>query len=174
MKLLNIIDVTYDFYKKPSMYLAFPNCSMKCNIDSSSDVCNNTCLIKSDIIQIDGDKLIERYLSNSESKAIVFSGFEPFDSKFDMIPFIDALRNKYLCDDDIVIYTGYTEDELSGKAIFSYEGVDNRILVDMFNQLISYNNIIVKFGRYIKGDEDHIDPILGVTLHSNNQYAKMI
>ena len=60
--------------------------------------------------------------------------------------------------DDIVIYTGYTEEEVADKVY----------LLDLFP------NIIIKYGRYIPGQEPHYDEVLGVKLASDNQYAKKI
>ena len=57
--------------------------------------------------------------------------------------------------DDIVIYTGYNLSELEEKV-----------------ELLSYfDNIIIKFGRYIPNQQAHHDDILGVNLASDNQYA---
>ena len=68
------------------------------------------------------------------------------------------LRMQYGCTDPVVIYTGYTEEEANGWVQF----------------LMSMPNIIVKFGRYIPDQQPHRDPILGVDLASDNQYAKQI
>ena len=35
-------------------------------------------------------------------------------------------------------------------------------------------NIIIKFGRFVPMQQPHFDPILGVNLASDNQYAKQI
>lgn len=43
-----------------------------------------------------------------------------------------------------------------------------------YEELIAYENIIIKFGRFIPNDVEHYDEILGVKLKSNNQYAKRI
>ena len=40
--------------------------------------------------------------------------------------------------------------------------------------LLKYKNIIIKFGRYIPNSENKYDEILGVTLASQNQYAKRV
>lgn len=175
MKILNIIDEDIINYKKISMYIAFPNCSMKCNVDCNKVVCQNAELLKENQLNIDGDSLIKRYLSNPITHAIVFGGMEPFDSYFDIIPFVSALRNKYHCYDDIVIYTGYTEDELEGKSIYNYPNACRQeILIDIYTELKRFGNVIVKFGRYIPGHEKHFDPVLGINLASDNQYAKAI
>ena len=176
MKLLNIIDEDIVNYKKTSMYIALPNCSMKCDIDCGKDICQNRELVKNGkVIDFDGDALIQRYLSNPITKAIVFGGLEPFDSPFAIVPFVTALRNKYNCDDDVVIYTGYTEDELEGRAIYSYPNSINQIsLTNLYKSLKQFDNIIVKFGRFVPEQKSHYDEVLGVNLASDNQYAKVI
>lgn len=175
MKLLNVIDEDIVNYKKISMYIAFPHCSMKCNIDAKQRVCQNASLLNKETINVNIDELVERYLANPITKAIVMGGLEPFDSQFDLVPFIHTLRTKYNCEDDVVIYTGYTEEELEGLHNYNYTtGVLQVVAKDMYTQLKNYKNIIIKFGRYIPSDETHMDPILGVQLASNNQYAKVI
>ena len=58
-------------------------------------------------------------------------------------------------DDDIVIYTGYTEKE-----------IDKQI-----KELQVFKNIIIKVGRYLPNQNVHFDELLGVNLASDNQYA---
>lgn len=48
------------------------------------------------------------------------------------------------------------------------------IFTDKFHVLSEYKNIVVKFGRYIPGQEKHYDEVLGVYLASDNQYAEKI
>lgn len=174
MRILNVIDEDIVNYKKISMYIAFPYCSMKCNIDANKEICQNIQLLQERALQIDGDELIKRYLANPLSKAIVLGGLEPLDSKFDLIPFIDALRNKYKCHDDVVIYTGYTEEELNKEVPFSYKGCEPNIVCDLYTQLKNYDNIIIKYGRYIENNVPHYDEVLGIKLASDNQYAKIL
>ena len=88
--------------------------------------------------------------------AVVCGGLEPFDSYTDLKNFISLFRSK--CDDDMVIYTGYTEEELKNQLAY----------------LRCYRNIIIKFGRFIPNQEPHYDEILGVKLASKNQYARRI
>ena len=83
-------------------------------------------------------------------------GLEPFDSYYELVELIETIRRK--CDDDIVIYTGYNKNELSEK----------------IEHLSTYQNIIIKFGRYIPNDKKHFDDVLGVYLASDNQYAEEI
>lgn len=175
MKILNIIDEDIVNYKKISLYIAFPYCSMKCNVDCGKSICQNKSLLESNTLNISGDDLIKRYLSNPLSHAIVFGGLEPLDSHFDIVPFIHALRNRYNCNDDVVIYTGYTEDELEGRVQYDYPNACKQdILISIYKELKRYDNIIVKFGRYVEGESSHVDPVLGVPLASSNQYAKVI
>lgn len=171
MKVKNIIDEDFINYKKPSMFILTTKCSMKCNIDGNI-VCQNYDLLKLPDIEIEKEKLCERYLNNPITSAIVFGGLEPFDTELDVLSFIDCLRNRYNCDDDIVIYTGYTENELES----GYRQNKNSNLVEknFYNELKSYKNIIIKFGRYVSGQKQHFDDILGVYLSSDNQYAKTI
>lgn len=151
-----IIDEDFVNYKKPSMTIEFPYCSFKCDKDCGQQVCQNSALVNEPNISISVYKIIDRYLNNPITKAIVCQGLEPFDSKDDLITFIDRLRLR--TDDDIVIYTGYTKKELQTE----------------IQLLQNFNNIIIKFGRFIPNQPSHFDDILGVTLASPNQYAERI
>ena len=151
-----IIDEDFVNYKKPSMTIEFPYCSFKCDKDCGQQVCQNSALVNEPNISISVYKIIDRYLNNPITKAIVCQGLEPFDSKDDLITFIDRLRRR--TDDDIIIYTGYTKKELQAE----------------IQLLQNFNNIIIKFGRFIPNQPSHFDDILGVTLASPNQYAERI
>ena len=157
MNLKGIIDEDFVNYKKPSMYIAFPHCSFKCEKECSECCCQNSTLATSPDIEITVDELCRRYLDNPISEAIVCGGMEPFDSYDDLIEFITSLRKEHDCNDDVVIYTGYTENECRKN--------------NWLSKLFSLGNIIVKFGRYIPGQNPHHDEILGVKLASDNQYA---
>ena len=101
------------------------------------------------------------------SHAFVFGGLEPFDSFEDLKALLECIRNKYNCQDDIVIYTGYTEDELVHGA--------KTALHDYYFYISNhFSNIIIKFGRFVPNQEKHYDVTLGVELASPNQYAKRI
>ena len=152
-------DIIYeDFinYKKASMVISFPRCSWKCEKECGERVCQNSALAQSPDIEIPVEKIIERYLNNSISEAVVISGLEPMDSWSDLLLFIEKFREK--AQDDIVIYTGYNKEE-----------IDDRI-----NILKRYPNITIKFGRFLPGHEKHYDEVLGVCLASPNQYAEVI
>lgn len=152
MKVTCIVEEDLNHYKKPSLLVSMPSCTWKCGREK----CHNSHLSKEDIVDVSDDLIIKKYLMNRLSSAIVFAGLEPFDSWWELYEFIKKFRE--CTDDDIVIYTGYTEEELF------YE----------IGTLMQYPNIIVKFGRYVDGQEKHFDGILGMYLASDNQYAKMI
>ena len=156
MKLRGLVEEDFLQYKKPAMFLIMPYCSFKCDLEANNKICQNSELIKTDIIDIAVDRIINKYVDNPITKAVVFGGLEPMDSWEDLITFIRHLRVR--CDDDIVIYTGYKNDEIEDK-------------IDI---LKNYKNIIVKFGRFIPGQEPHLDPVLQVSLASLNQYAVKI
>lgn len=154
MILKDVIDEDFVNFKKPSMFLIFPHCSFKCCIEAGRDVCQNRELANARSVSIDVLKLVERYLNNPITKAIVCGGLEPFDSFEDLEELISTLR-EHGCSDPVVIYTGYTEEEVAEKVA----------------ALVKFGNIIIKFGRYIPDGSDHYDEVLGVHLASSNQYA---
>jgi pyruvate-formate lyase-activating enzyme len=119
-------------------------------------MCQNSEIAQQKTHQLSNSKIIKRYLNNSLTSAIVFGGLEPmlqFDELFD---FVKDFRE--VCDDDIVIYTGYYENEIEEK----------------INKLKEFKNIIIKFGRFIPGQRSHLDKILKVKLANKEQYAKKI
>jgi len=152
--LKGIIDEDFVNYKVPSMTLMFPTCTFKCG----SDYCQNSGLAKSPDINTSSDSLCERYLNNPISEAIVCQGLEPIDSWIELCDFIYTLRTIYHCSDDVVIYTGYDKEE-----------IENELL-----ELKKFDNVVVKFGRFIPNQEPHYDAVLGVKLASDNQYAERI
>lgn len=170
MNLIYLIDEDFINYKKPSMFLGFPHCTCKCDKEFGKVICQNNPLLNSPLITISKEELCERYLNNSITSAIVIGGLEPIEDTIDLIAFIDCLRNKYNCNDPVVIYTGYTEQELKdgwrdGRGF-------SEIYKNHWDALIEYKNIVVKFGRFIPDMGSKYDEVLGVTLASSNQYAK--
>lgn len=152
MKIKGLISEDLVNYKKPSMTIIFPYCTFKCG----EGYCQNSELAKAPIIEMNVNNLVDRYINNPITEAVVMQGLEPFDSWNDLKLFIHELRE--YCNDDIVIYTGYNKKEI----------------IEKINELSKYTNIIVKFGRYIPNQEKHFDGLLGVYLASNNQYAEKI
>ena len=155
MTLKGIIDEDFINYKKSSMTLMFPYCTFKCG---GAGICQNSKLVNSKDIEIDSYNICKRYLNNDITEAIVLQGLEPFDSWDDLKELIIALRIHFNCFDDVVIYTGYNKNEIE----------------EQIDWLSGFSNIIIKFGRYIPGQEKHFDEVLGVYLASDNQYAERI
>ena len=166
-----VVDEDFVNYKKPSMFIAFPRCTWKCEKECGERVCQNGALATAPDIEIDANKLVERYLSNDITSAVVLGGLEPFDSPQDLLDFITAFRAK--SEDDIVIYTGYIRKELCGIKLGdnTKPEYENQSILKI---LTGFPNIIIKFGRYFPNQKPHYNDVLGVMLASNNQYAEQI
>lgn len=158
MKLVNLVQEDFTNYKKPSLFLGFPKCSGKCNKLNGKIVCQNEALRNAEKVEISVEEIIKIYTKNNITKALVCGGLEPFDTFEELLEIIQAFRK--VSQDDIVIYTGFTENEIKNSL--------------WYPQLLQYLNIIVKFGRFLEGQKPHFDNILGVNLASNNQYARPI
>ena len=112
MLIKGIIDEDFLNYKKPSMYIASSKCSFKCDKECGCEVCQNSELAHQQSYSIGVRTLIKRYLTNPITKAIVISGLEPFDTPEMLYDIVLGFRDIGVMD-DIVIYTGYTEEELT-------------------------------------------------------------
>lgn len=144
-------------YKEPSMFILMPNCSFKCEKECGiKGMCQNSPLTLLPNKNISIDKIIEMFDNNDITKSIVFGGLEPLDSWSEIQNFILNFRDYH--NNYIIIYTGYKEEEIQDK----------------LDWLRLYENIIVKFGRFIPNQKPHHDEVLGVDLASDNQYAKKI
>lgn len=156
MIIKGVRDYDISNFKIPSLFIAFPNCTFKCEKECGMQVCQNSTLATSPNIDISIEKLVEIYDSNPLTKAVVMGGLEPFDSFEDIIKFLCVFREKH--NDIVVIYTGYNKGEIQKKIAC----------------LMPYKNIIIKYGRFIPNDTPRYDNILGVELASHNQYAEVI
>ena len=157
MKIKGLVEYDISNYYKPSMFIIFPYCTFKCDYECGRAVCQNSALAKEEVKNIKPKDLMERYVNNPLTEAIVCGGLEPLDSLQDLSNFIELAR--LFTNDDIVIYTGYTEEESMEK----------------IKELIPLaNNLIIKFGRFIPDQEPHYDEVLGINLASPNQYARRI
>ena len=164
MEIVNLIDEDFVQYKKPSMFIGFPTCTFKCDKECGKPICQNSSLAAAPHIEMDYVEIAKRFYENPITEAVVFGGLEPFDSFPDMIEMITQL---FVCralypgapKPDIVIYTGYypveIEDKLKAMKIYNH----------------SWDNIIIKFGRFIPDQKSTFDSVLGVELASQNQYA---
>ena len=155
MHIKGITDEDFVNYKVPSMFVSTNQCTFKCEKECGIECCQNSPLVKQKTKNINDDTIIKRYIQNPITKAIVFGGLEPFDQWKELYSFISKLRIEYGVRDDVVIYTGYTYDEIEGECMM----------------LMMFDNIVVKFGRYKPNGRRKFDDILGVTLASDNQYA---
>ena len=156
MRVKGIKEEVFCQYKVPSTFVAFPYCSFKCEKDSNQKCCQNSSLVNSACIDFPISSIVSAYIANPITSAIVFGGLEPFDSFEDLLNLVEEFRT--CTEDTIVIYTGYYEDEIKGY----------------ISALKKFDNIIVKFGRFIPNSDPVFDEVLGVELASSNQYAKKI
>ena len=153
MLIKGVIHEDFVNYQKPCMTIMFPICNgFKCG----GDLCQNSSLATSPSISVPTNKIVEAYIRNDMTSAICCQGLEPMDSFGHLLKLVRLLREQ--TDDDIVIYTGYTKEEVEKEV----------------EELKQYKNIIVKFGRFIPNQQPHYDAVLGVNLASDNQYAEKI
>ena len=157
LKIKQLLDEDFVNYKKPSMFIGFPNCTWKCEKECGQTMCQNKELALSPDIEISCKTIVDRYMENPITKAIVIGGLEPFDSWTELKRLVSLFRTE--TQDDIVIYTGYNKKEVENN---------------MLRYLRPYRNIIVKFGRFVPNQEPHYDEVLGIKLASPNQYAERI
>lgn len=154
--------VTEDFtnYKNPSMFIGCVSCDGKCcregGFPLSTCINNDWCVTNA--VDVYDEELIRLYMSNPITKSIVFGLLEPFMQYEEIYGFVKKLREEFGCSDDVVIYTGYYEEEVADKV----------------SEIAKLGNIVIKFGRFVPGKEHHFDEVLGVELASPNQYAKKV
>lgn len=156
MEIKGLVPEDFVQYKKASMVILCPTCTFKCDKECKSNVCQNSKLALAPSFYKTNDEIIREYISNDITHAIVFGGLEPFDCFSDILKLIQAIRKE--TDDDIVIYSGYYPEEISGNLAL----------------LRQYPNIIVKFGRFIPNRNKVHSDLLGVDLASDNQFALLI
>ena len=132
-----------------------PKCDFKCDKECGSQVCQNSDLARQPDIKVDAIKVVKQYVSNPITEAIIFQGLEPFYDE-DLLLWVNLIRT--YTHDDIVIYTGFYKEEIA----------------PYLTALKKYDNIIIKYGRFIPNEESHYDPVLGVKLASPNQYAERL
>ena len=126
-------------------------CLKELNLDIS--MCQNSQIAQQKNIEVSIESIINRYLNNPITQAVVIGGLEPMLQFEEVLEFIKQFRQ--CTNDDIVIYTGYYPEEIQDK----------------IEQLKQYKNIIIKFGRYIPSRKKRFDEVLGVWLASDNQFA---
>lgn len=160
MRIKGLIAEDFVNYKLPSMFIITSECDFKCYKEQGmyANECPNAHLMDSPDMLIPDDDIYRMYIENDISKAVVIGGLEPFLQ-------FSELRNLILCfrshgeKCDFVIYTGYKPFEIKHD-------------IDILRH--DFENIIIKFGRYIPNSKSIYDDVLGVTLASENQYAKRV
>lgn len=157
MKIKGITDEDFVNYQIPSMFISTATCGFKCDKECGRQICQNGDLVKMPTIDVPNSRIVDRYMSNQITKAVVLGGLEPMDQFFETLSLISDFRINGM-KDDIVIYTGYNKEEVA----------------DLLNMIGQYGNIIIKFGRFIPDQDPHFDEVLGVYLASDNQYAERI
>lgn len=159
IKIKAIVDEDFQNYKKSSMFIGTCICDWKCPKEQGLelDICQNSSLAKEKSFEVSIESLFNRYKKNPITSAIVIGGLEPFLQFEEICSFVKYFRDNQISD-DIVIYTGYYEYELE----------------DELKIISNFENIIIKFGRFMVNSTPIYDEVLGVTLASENQYAKKI
>lgn len=160
MRVTNIVYEDFVNYKKPSMFLGSIGCDFKCCTEGGYDIsiCQNSSLAQSKVLDLSDCEIYSKYMQNSITEAIVIGGLEPMLQWGEVLDLIYFFRAND-CEDDFVIYTGYTEKELEKTILWNFK---------------KFKNIIFKFGRFRMNEPHHYDEVLGVELVSPNQYAKRI
>ncbi len=154
-----IVDENFQDYKKSSMFVATSRCDFKCLKERGLDfsVCQNMKISKMPDKKIFIPEVFKRYKSNPITSAMVVGGLEPMLQFEEVLGFVSYFRGSG-CHDDFVIYTGYYENEIKNQV----------------QKLKKFDNIIIKYGRFIPGSQGIYDSVLGVMLSSRNQYAVKI
>ena len=157
MHLKGLLDEDFINYKKPSLFLITSTCDWKCCKEQNLpiSICQNQPIIKNETKDISEEKIFERYINNPITQSIVIGGLEPFDQFEEIYNLIYYFRIIGTCSDTFVIYTGFYPSEIDG----------------MIKMLSMFDNIIVKFGRYIPNKKKIFDETLGIELASDNQFA---
>lgn len=160
MRVKTIVDEDFVNYSKPSMFIGTISCGGKCCLEGGFplSVCQNDGWRGNAPIDIRDEVIVKRYLQNQITHAIVLGGLEPMEQSDEVLALIKTLREDFDCHDDVVIYTGYYPDEVTA----------------ILDKLQVFDNIVVKFGRYVPNMKSRFDDVLVVNLASDNQYAVRI
>lgn len=159
MRVKGIIEEDFVNYKEPSMFINSCFCDFKCCTEAGLDigVCQNAPLAKADTKDISDEIIFQHFVGNPITRAIVIAGMEPFLQIDEIETLIRTFRSNGN-NSTFVIYTGYYPEEIQKE----------------INTLQNYQNIIVKFGRFVPNQDSHFDEVLGINLASPNQYATKI
>ena len=144
MRVKTIVDEDFVNYSKPSMFIGTISCGGKCCLEGGFPL---------SVCQNDGWR--GNAPINILDEVIVKRYLQ---NQITQAIVLGGLEPMEQSDDDVVIYTGYYPAEVTA----------------IIDELQKYDNIIVKFGRYIPNTKSCFDKELGVTLASDNQYAVRI
>lgn len=173
MFIKGIKDEDFLQYKLPSMLVAFPSCTFKCEKECGcTGMCQNAALAKAPDIEVTAKDIVDRYLHNPISQALVCGGLEPLDSFDDLLHLINEFRS--VSNDPVVIYTGYNKEEIQNMTHYFYSNIFGKVPHSYMDLLKKYSNVIIKYGRFIPNQEKHFDSVLGVELASLNQFAEIL
>ena len=78
MQLKGIRMEDFTNYKKPSMFIAFPSCTFKCEKECNRKICQNSELAKTPNIEVSTHEIVNRYLTNPITKAVQLPGCTAF------------------------------------------------------------------------------------------------
>lgn len=154
-----IVDENFQDYKKSSMFVATSRCDFKCLKERGLgfSMCQNMKISKMPNKKMFIPHLFSRYMLNPITNAVVVGGLEPMLQFKEVLDLVSYFRSNN-CHDDFVIYTGYYEHEIKNEV----------------QNLKKFDNIIIKYGRFIPDSKSIYDKVLGVTLSSDNQHAVKI
>lgn len=158
MKLLAQPTTVFNDYKKVGLYVPTSHCTFKCVTEANAKgikfiECQNHALAGcSKRIDMSAKEIYDIAQNDVFVEAIILSGLDPLDSFEETMKFVDEFRK--LSDMELVIFTGYKEEEISDK----------------IEMLSKYNGITMKVGRYDPTIPAKYDPIGEVTLATGNQY----
>lgn len=158
MRIKDLMDENFQDYKRTSMFICTAFCDGKCYKELGLDcsICQNSKILSQPIFDLPDEKIVQRYINNPITKAIVIGGLEPFEQYEELFNLISKFREK--TNDDIIIYTGFYKSE-----------IENQV-----EELKQFSNIIIKFGRYVPNKEPKYDPVLEIILANPEQYAEKI
>lgn len=154
MKVKGIIDTDFINYSKPCFYIAFNTCTFKCGKEN----CQNYPARNDPDIELSYETIYQRYAANDIAKCVVCGGFEPMDSFANLTGLIKTFRQAHGDESDFIIYTGYNKEEI----------------LPLVESLKEFQNIYMKYGRYIPNDTPIFDEVLKIELVSANQYGERI
>lgn len=156
MKIKDLVTEDLVNYKVPSLFIISCMCDWKCCREQGYDIsiCQNQSVEDFPTIDVPDSTIFRLFHDNDITQAVVVGGLEPMLQFNELYHLIQYFRNH---DENctFVIYTGYYPEEILDK-------------VDLLRDL---GEIIIKYGRYIKDRATRFEPLLGVNLASDNQFA---